>query len=104
MKLPDKNVLQTLIFIAVVVGGVLTGLKYFATADDIKFVEKLVVQNTQADVNYRNAQRYKELQSIKWKFDAEFGPNCQRCSPATRDEYVRILQEIDMLKTKLRIK
>ena len=89
----NKEVAQTITAIGAVVVMAFAAVAYFATDEELKAVEELVVMNSKEDNRYRAAQRYKELQSVKWQMDKEFGFNCQKCPPSVLRDYQNILHD-----------
>jgi len=99
-----KELLQTIIALCACISLALGAIWYFATDEELAAVEQIAMMNKQEMQQYKAAQRYKELQSIKWNFEKEFGRDCQKCPPSVMDEYKRILHELEMIRKELNIK
>jgi hypothetical protein len=92
-----KAILEPIIAVGVIVGMVLGAMAYFATAEDLQFVQQRLDQKIVADQQFTVQQQIWNLEERNLKY----GPECSKW-PDERDrkQYKELKAQVEMLNEK----
>lgn len=89
-----KDIIEIVIAVCVLVGMIVGGLNYLAKAADLQLVEMRLDQKIVSD------QIMQLQQQTRWLENQNYGPCINWANKRDKDEYKKLLEQIEMLKRK----
>jgi len=89
-----KEIIEMVIAVFVIIGMVVGALNYLAKAEDLQLVEMRLDQKIISD------QIMQLQQQTRWLENQNYGPCINWPNKRDKDEYQKLLEQIEMLKRK----